>query len=354
MKNSLLISLLVLLLGSTRLAAQEVSIPKVEIVQEKSVGSSVSSRRSKPITNSPIPNKESSILQDTDEVDLQSLHAVVASPPSPPKTTEDLAEAEAEPANQKDKLDLLVTNSLVTSPTTSNPLASESLWPNWESMTSPEKLLGSLRVVAVMAVLSLAPALLLMTTCYVRLIVVLGLLRQALGGQQLPPQQVITTLSIFLTALIMWPVWSEVHQNAIAPYTNPEVEMTPEEAWTAGVKPIRKFMIGQIRRAGNGDDVELFMAYLDLPRAKYYSDVPLQALLPAFLISELKIAFLIGFQVYLPFLLLDLIVSSVTMSMGMVMIPPTTISLPLKLILFVLVDGWHLIVEMLLMSFSVK
>jgi len=225
------------------------------------------------------------------------------------------------------------------------------LVPSWESWTSPERIVGSLRVVALMAALSLAPALLLMTTCYVRLIVVLGLLRQALGSQQLPPQQVITTLAMFLTVLIMWPVWNQVHRDAIEPYTNPDVEMSAEEAWQNGVKPIREFMSGQIKRAGNGRDVEMFMAYLDLPEARYYADVPLQALLPAFLISELKIAFLIGFMIYLPFVLLDLVVSSVTMSMGMVMVPPTTISLPLKLILFVLVDGWHLVVEMLVTSF---
>ena len=226
------------------------------------------------------------------------------------------------------------------------------LIPSWESWTSPERLTGNLRLVAVMASLSLAPAILLMTTCYVRLVVVLGLLRQALGSQQLPPQQVMATLALFLTALIMWPTWNEVHQEAIKPYSDPKVEMTAEEAWARGVKPVREFMSHQIRRADNGKDVEMFMAYLDLPPAKYYADVPLQALLPAFLISELKIAFLIGFQIYLPFLLLDLVVSSVTMSMGMVMVPPNTISLPLKLVLFVLVDGWHLVVEMLLMSFS--
>lgn len=230
--------------------------------------------------------------------------------------------------------------------------ASNEVWPSWESWTSPERIIGSVRVVAIMAALSLAPAIILMTTCYVRLIVVLALLRQALGSQQLPPQQVITTLAMFLTVLIMWPVWNQIHTDAIQPYADPQVELSPEEAWQNGVAPVRKFMSHQIKRAGNGGDVEMFLEYLELPAARYYSDVPLQALLPAFLISELKIAFLIGFQVYLPFLLLDLVVSSVTMSMGMVMVPPTTIALPLKLILFVLVDGWHLVVVMLLKSFG--
>lgn len=224
--------------------------------------------------------------------------------------------------------------------------------PSWETWTSPDRIIGSIRVVAVMAALSLAPALLLMTTCYIRLIVVFGLLRHALGSQQLPPQQVTTTLAMFLTVLIMWPVWNQVHENAIKPYSDPEVEMSSGEAWQLGIAPVRDFMIGQIQRAGNGADVAMFLDYLDISQVDSNEDIPLQALLPAFLISELKIAFLIGFQIFLPFVLLDLVVSSVTMSMGMVMVPPTTISLPLKLIMFVLVDGWHLVVEMLLMSFA--
>lgn len=224
----------------------------------------------------------------------------------------------------------------------------------WESWTAPTRLADSLRVFAVMAVLSLAPAFLLMTTCYVRIVVILALLRQALGSQQLPPNQVTTTLAIFLTVLIMSPVWKQVHDQAIEPYINPDVAMTFEELWQAGVAPIREFMSHQIARAGNDGDVRLFLDYLP-PQStppQTYADVPLQALLPAFLVSELKVAFLIGFQVYLPFVIVDLVVSSVTMSMGMVMVPPMTISLPLKLLLFVLVDGWHLVVEMLLQSFS--
>ena len=223
----------------------------------------------------------------------------------------------------------------------------------WESWTSPERLSGTVRVVAVMSALSLAPALLMMTTCYVRLVVVLSLLRQALGSQQLPPNQVTTALAMFLTALIMWPVWNKVNEDAIQPYSDPEISMSAEEAWRRGIAPIREFMGAQIRAADNSDDVIMFLDYLDVSEAKSFADVPLQALLPAFLISELKVAFLIGFSIFLPFLIVDLVVSSVTMSMGMVMVPPTTISLPLKLMLFVLVDGWHLVVEMLLMSFQV-
>ena len=226
--------------------------------------------------------------------------------------------------------------------------------PNWESWTSPERVVGSLRVVAVMAALSLAPAFLLMTTCYVRIIVVLSLFRQALGNQQLPPNQVTTALALFLTLLIMTPVWLRVQQQAIEPYTDPETEMSFDDAWQAGIAPVRDFMSGQISRYNNHADVRLFLKYLpesETPPATY-ADVPLQALLPAFLLSELKVAFLIGFRVYLPFVVVDLVVATVTTAMGMMMVPPSSISMPLKLLLFVLVDGWHLVVEMLLMSFQ--
>jgi flagellar biosynthetic protein FliP len=224
-----------------------------------------------------------------------------------------------------------------------------------EQWTSPERLNSTLRVVLLMSVVSLAPAILLMTTSFVRIAVVLGLLRQALGIQQLPSNQVITSLALFMTLLLMTPVWTEVYHDAIEPYTNPAGEMSLEDAWAAGVRPVREFMSRQIAIAENGEDIWLFYQYL--PEEKYqepssYDDVPLQVLLPAFVLSELKIAFLIGFQVYLPFLILDVVVSSITVSMGMVMLPPTMISLPLKLMLFVLVDGWNLVVGMLMQSFA--
>jgi len=222
--------------------------------------------------------------------------------------------------------------------------------------TSPQGLSSAIQVMLLLTVLSLAPAVLLMTTCFVRIVVVLGLLRQALGTQQLPPNQVITSLALFMTILIMTPVWKQIYDDAIKPYTDPHVEMSLDQAWTAGVKPVRDFMSRQIEVAGNSDDVWLFYEYLDLsedtPVPATYDDVPLQALLPAFLLSELKTAFLIGFQVYLPFLILDLVIASVTISMGMLMLPPVMISLPFKLLLFVLVDGWHLVVGMLLESFT--
>ena len=220
--------------------------------------------------------------------------------------------------------------------------------------TSPEGLSSTIQVMLLLTVLSLAPAVLLMTTSFVRIIVVLSLLRQAMGTQQLPPSQVITALSLFMTLLIMTPVWNEVYTEAIQPYTDPQVAMSLEEAWTAGTRPVRSFMARQIDLADNQEDVALFYNYLpaDTPEPETFADVPIQVLLPAFMLSELKIAFLIGFNIYLPFLILDIVISSVTISMGMLMLPPMIISLPFKILLFVLVDGWHLIVEMLLTSFA--
>jgi flagellar biosynthetic protein FliP len=223
-----------------------------------------------------------------------------------------------------------------------------------EQLTRPERLSSTLQLVLTMSIVSLAPAILLMTTSFVRIAVVLGLLRQALGIQQLPSNQVVTSIAMFMTLLIMTPVWTEVYEQAVRPYTDPAVEMSAEEAWEAGVQPVRRFMSRQIFACENGDDIWLFYQYLpeSTPAPEYYDDVPLQVLLPAFMLSELKTAFMIGFQIYLPFVILDLVVSSITASMGMVMLPPMLISLPLKLMLFVLVDGWNLVVGMLLQSFT--
>jgi flagellar biosynthetic protein FliP len=221
-----------------------------------------------------------------------------------------------------------------------------------EHWASPEGLTSALQVMLLLTVISLAPAVLLMTTCFVRIIVVLSLLRQALGTQQLPPSQVITSITLFMTLLVMSPVWKQVYDDGVAPYTARQA--TLGEAWNAGIRPVRRFMSQQIDRTGNGRDVWLFYKYLPKETAtpSSYDDVPLQALLPAFMLSELKTAFLIGFQIYVPFVVLDIVIASVTVSMGMLMLPPSLISLPFKLLLFVLVDGWHLVVGMLLESFQ--
>lgn len=218
--------------------------------------------------------------------------------------------------------------------------------------TSPEGVGSALQIMLLLTVISLAPAILLMTTCFVRIIIVLGLLRQALGTQQLPPTQVITSIALFLTLLLMTPVWTQVYEQGVVPYTQRQASL--EDAWTAGVAPIRRFMSEQIERTNNRADIWLFYRYLPsgTTEPKTYDDVPLQVLLPAYMLSELKTAFLIGFQIYLPFLVLDIVVASVTISMGMMMLPPVLISLPFKLLLFVLVDGWRLVVEMLLLSFQ--
>jgi len=223
-----------------------------------------------------------------------------------------------------------------------------------EDATQPEQFSGMLKAALTLGVLSLAPAILLMTTCYIRVVVVLSLLKQALGGQNLPPTQVVTALALFVTMLIMTPVWQDIKKDAVDPYSNREI--TWQQAWEQGTTPIKRFMSRQIEMGGNQNDVMMFYQYLPEDQKtvepKTYSDVPLQVLLPAFIISELKIAFLIGFQVFLPFLVVDLVVSSVTISMGMFMLPPAMISLPLKLILFVMVDGWNLVIGMLLESFA--
>jgi flagellar biosynthetic protein FliP len=232
--------------------------------------------------------------------------------------------------------------------------------------TSPQGLASTLQVMLLLTVVSLAPAILLMTTGFVRIIIVLGLLRQALGTQQLPPSQVVTSIALFMTLMLMAPVWNQTYEKGIKPYTNNEIGL--QTAFERGVLPMRKFMSHQIQMTGNTDDVYLFMRYMpetknaangSTPNYVFYepaegeTEVPLLALLPGFMLSELKTAFLIGFQIYLPFVILDIVVASVTISMGMLMLPPVLISLPFKLLLFVLVDGWTLVVKMLLESFHI-
>ena len=219
------------------------------------------------------------------------------------------------------------------------------------SWITPEQFDSTLQTVLLLGAVSLAPAIVLMTTCFVRIVVVLGLLRAALGLQTLPSTQIITSLALFMSLAIMSPVWKEVYDEGVKPYSSKE--KTLDEAWSDGIQPVRRFMSIQIEATSNQDDIWLFMKYM--PRAKppeNYSQVPLAALLPAFMLSELKTAFLIGFQIFVPFLILDMVIASATMSMGMIMLSPALISLPFKLLLFVLVDGWQLVVGMLMQSFQ--
>jgi flagellar biosynthesis protein FliP len=179
---------------------------------------------------------------------------------------------------------------------------------------------------------------------------VLSLLRQALATQQLPPNQVIIGLSLFMTFFVMAPTWQAVHQQALAPYLEGKLDQRTALQRTAG--PVRAFMIRQIESAGNESDVQMFLDYQGKKDIKEWADVPTGSLIPSFVVSELKIAFIIGFRIYLPFLIVDLVIASVLISMGMMMLPPVLISLPFKLLLFVLVNGWHLVIGTLLESFG--
>lgn len=225
-----------------------------------------------------------------------------------------------------------------------------------DQMTNRNTLPSTIRMVLSIAALSLVPAILLMTTCFIRIVVVLGILRQGIGLQQLPPNQVTTALALMMTLLIMTPTWQAIKKDAIDPYTASGSEMTWNQAWQAGVLPIKKFMWRQIQAAENEDDFWVFYDYLPAEEKKEelrgYDDIPLKVILPAFMISELKVAFLIGLQLLLPFLIIDIVVASLCNTMGLVMLPPTVVSLPLKLLLFVMVNGWNLIIGMLLNSFA--
>ncbi|MBI1349137.1 flagellar type III secretion system pore protein FliP [bacterium] len=234
---------------------------------------------------------------------------------------------------------------------------------NVDSLTSPGGLTASLKVMLLLTVLTLAPSILIMTTCFIRFVIVLGLLRQALGTQQLPPNQVLISLCLFLTLMVMAPVWQEAYDTGIRPYSQPapgEAPITEQEAFQRAIQPLRRFMAEQIDRTGNADAIWMFLDFQrpdpasiagqNYQEPQSYDDVPLTVLIPAYMLSELKTSFLIGFQIYLPFLVIDLVISALLISMGMMMLPPVLITLPIKLLLFVLIDGWFLTVGMMLES----
>jgi flagellar biosynthetic protein FliP len=196
--------------------------------------------------------------------------------------------------------------------------------------------------------MSLAPAVLLMTTCFVRMSVVLALVRQGLGAPQIPSNQIIASLAMFLTAMVMWPVWTQAWRDGMEPYRQGTV--TAAEAFDKGSLPLRRWMAAQIEQSGNRDTMLLFLArHPGGPKqAATYDDVPVEVILPAFLVSELEAAFMIGFRMLLPFLVLDILVATLVVSTGLVMLPPSLVSLPLKLLVFVAADGWSLVVTSLL------
>jgi flagellar biosynthesis protein FliP len=207
---------------------------------------------------------------------------------------------------------------------------------------------ATLSAAVMFGVASLAPAVLLMTTCFVRMSIVLTLVRQGLGTPQLPSNQILTSLALFLSALVMWPVWTAAYRDGVEPYQQGRIELSA--AYEQGTLPIRRWMATQIEQSGNRDTMLYFLArHPSAPkRVATYDDVPVETLLPAFLVSELKTAFAIGFRLLLPFLVLDVLVATLVVSTGLVMLPPTLVSLPLKLMVFVAADGWSLVVRSLL------
>ena len=206
-----------------------------------------------------------------------------------------------------------------------------------------------MQMIVLLTILSLAPAILIMMTSFTRIIIVLSLLRQALGTQQLPPNQVLVGLAMFMTFLVMGPTWQRVNGEALNPYLTGTMDQ--KSALSAAQQPVRDFMIGQIKKANNDQDVLLFTDFAHQRTPKNWGEVGTMTLIPAFMLSELKTAFLLGFKIYLPFLIIDMVIASVLTSMGMMMLPPVLISLPFKLLLFVLVDGWRLITGSLMGSF---
>lgn len=211
---------------------------------------------------------------------------------------------------------------------------------------SPKQTAVVIQILILLTVLSLAPALFIMVTSFTRIVIVLSFLRQALGTQSVPPNQVLLSLALFLTMFIMAPVGQQVYGDALQPLL--AEQLSYEDAWKKGIEPVRGFMLRQMR----DKDLELFISLSKIPKPEKVSDVPTHVIIPAFILSELRISFQIGFLIYIPFLIVDMVVASILMSMGMMLLPPAVISLPFKLILFVLADGWYLVVGSMVRSFQ--
>jgi flagellar biosynthetic protein FliP len=205
---------------------------------------------------------------------------------------------------------------------------------------------SSIQLIISLALISLVPFFLVSVTSFLRVIIVLALVRTAIGTQQVPPNTVMVGLALFLTVFIMSPVWQEVNTNALIPYNQGKISQA--KAFALSAKPLQKFMIKQTREK----DLALFVQFAKIPKPKTVDDVPLYVLIPSFMISELKTAFQIGFLLFIPFIMIDLIVSNILLSLGMFMLSPVMVSLPFKILLFVLADGWNLICRGLLMSFK--
>ena len=213
-------------------------------------------------------------------------------------------------------------------------------------VNNPKDLSYWLQLLLIITVLALAPSILIMVTSFTRIVVVLSFLKQSIGTPQLPPNQLIFALALILTFFVMSPVIFNINQNALQPYL--KGELSQNQAYEKGIKPLREFMFNQTREK----DLALFVQLSKLPQPKNREEIPTYVLIPGFVISELRIAFQIGFLIFIPFLIIDLVVASVITSMGMAMLPPAVISLPFKILLFVLVDGWYLLVRSLVTSFK--
>ncbi|MBU5211126.1 flagellar type III secretion system pore protein FliP [Heyndrickxia oleronia] len=211
--------------------------------------------------------------------------------------------------------------------------------------SSPDNVSAAVKLLLLLTVLSLAPSILILMTSFTRIVIVLSFVRTSLATQQMPPNQVIIGLSLFLTFFVMAPTFNEVNQQALTPLFNDKI--TLEEAYDKASVPFKEFMSKYTRQK----DLELFLEYSHADNPKSVEDIPITSLVPAFALSEIKTAFQIGFMIFIPFLVIDMVVASILMSMGMMMLPPVMISLPFKILLFVLVDGWYLVVKSLLQSF---
>ncbi|MFT5726655.1 MAG: flagellar biosynthetic protein FliP [Desulforhopalus sp.] len=231
-------------------------------------------------------------------------------------------------------------------PTLANAVGLPNITFGIEEVDTPQQVSSALQVLFILTIFSVAPAILLMTTCFTRIVIVLGFVRQAMGTQNMPPTQIILGLSLFLSFFIMSPTFNTINEEALQPYMNEQIDQA--QALEKAITPMRDFMFSQVRES----ELSLLTEITLEEEPESQEEVPTMTLIPAFMLSELKRAFQMGFMIYIPFLVIDMIVASILMSMGMMMLPPVIISMPFKLLLFVLVDGWSLVVGSLIKSFN--
>jgi flagellar biosynthetic protein FliP len=214
------------------------------------------------------------------------------------------------------------------------------------SSDNPQDVSVTLQILLLMTILALAPSIMIMTTAYLRIIIVFHFLKSALGTQQMPPGQLLAGVALFVTFFVMAPTWNKVNEEALKPLMDEKI--TTEEAYNKGIEPIREFMFRNVR----DEDLGLFISLANMKRPDNRTELPTYIVIPAFVISELRTGFIIGFFLFIPFLMVDMIISSILMSMGMMMLPPMLVSLPFKILLFILVDGWNLIIGSVVRSFA--